>query len=317
MTYAIFRIVVAAAAVVISAATSRAEDVKIPGKLAAVKGARLAKFVSKSAPGTFPIPAPGSADDPTIAGALLRVFDTDEPGAGEVSFLLDQSGWTGLGNPAGSKGYKYKGRNDAVDPDPKGACRTVLLKEKVIKAVCGGSAVTLAPPFSAAAGIRLGILAGSTAARYCATFGGEEKRNDATITKRKNASAPSECAGVPQDRRPCGDTAYACHGECPEGQACHTDPVGEGSCICLTVSAVPCQDTGGFPVPGMCGGACPDGLSCATIDVTLEPLNISCACIPSDAVACAESSAPACGGTCPSGLACHAGGVGNFSCVCT
>jgi hypothetical protein len=317
MAYETIRIVIAATVLVLSAVTARAEDFKIPGKLAAVKGAKLAKFVSKSAPGTFPLPAPGSAEDPTIAGALLRMFDTDDPGAGEASFVLDQSGWTGLGNPAGSAGYKYSGKNDLLDPDPNGTCRIVLLKEKVIKAVCGGAAVTLTPPFSGSEGIRLGILAGSMAARYCATFGGELKRNDSTIAKRKNAPAPSECAGVPQDRRPCGDTAYACHGECPNGLTCSANPIGEGSCVCVTPSAVPCEDTGGFPMPVMCGGACPDGLSCATIDINTESFIISCGCIPSDAVACAESSAPACGATCPSGLTCQAGGLGNFSCVCS
>jgi hypothetical protein len=66
----------------------------------------------------------------------------------------------------------------------------------------------------------------------------------------------------------------------------------------------------------VCGGTCPDGLSCATIHFDISAFEITCACIPSDAVACAESSAPACGGTCPGGLSCQAGGFGSFSCVC-
>jgi hypothetical protein len=58
-------------------------------------------------------------------------------------------------------------------------------------------------------------------------------------------------------------------------------------------------------------------LSCSTIDVDdSSPFEIYCGCIPSDAVACAESSAPTCGGECPPGLTCQAGGFGNFSCAC-
>jgi len=311
-------IVIAGAVLALSAAAHGA-DVTIPGKISLVKPAKLAKFLSKSAPGSpFPLPAAGSAEDPTLSGAQLRVFDTEQPGAGEVSFLLDQSGWTALGVSAGSTaaGYKYKGKDDILDPDPSGTCKIVLLKEKIIKAVCKGSAVALTTPFSASEGIRLGIPAGTASLRYCATFGGDESSNNAALMKRTHAPAPDACAGVPQDRRPCGDTELACHGECPVGQVCTVNPIGPGSCECAPESAVPCEDTGGFPAPNLCGGNCPDGLACATIDFDTGSLDIFCGCIPSDAVACAESSAPACGGICPPGLTCQSGGLGNFSCVC-
>jgi hypothetical protein len=292
------------------------DDVTISGKVAVVKPQTLAKFVSKSGPSPFPLPASGSPQDPTVGGAVLRIFDTDDPGAGDVTFLLDASGWDGLGTPAGSAGYKYRGKDDAVDPDPKGTCPVILLKENVIKAVCKSPAVALTTPFAASEGIRLGLPAGTAALRYCATFGGDEKRNNETLTKRKNAAAPLECAGAPQDRRPCGDTALACHGTCPPGETCTQNPVGPGACECAPEVVTPCADTGGFPMPGLCGGTCPDGLSCATIYFDIGSFEVDCACVPSDAVACAESSAPACGGTCPTGLSCQSGGFGNFSCVC-
>jgi hypothetical protein len=298
------------------AAAARGEDVTVPGIVTVVKPQSLAKFVSKSGLSPFALPAPGSGHDPTLAGAVLRIFDTDDPGAGDVSFPLDASGWEGLGNPAGSAGYKYRGKDDAVDPDPQGTCKVVLLKKKVIKGVCKSPAVALAPPFAASEGVRLGITAGTVSLRYCATFGGAEKRNDTTLMKRKGAPAPLECAGAPQDRRPCGDTELACHGVCAAGQVCAQNPVGPGACICIPETAVPCQDTGGAPAPGLCGGACPDGLSCATIFFDIDEFEVECACIPSDAVGCGESSAPSCAGTCPSGLSCQAGGFGSFSCVC-
>lgn len=174
-----------------------AADLPISGKVTVVKGSKLAKFVSKSKqqPGQSPfsIPTPGSLEDPTIGGAVVQFFDTNSAGAGLASFELDASGWAGLGNPPGSKGYKYKGKEDVNDPDPSGTCKTVLLKEKVIKATCKGSAVTLMPPYVGEAGVVLGIPAGSAAVRYCASFDGTTQKNDTKLLKRKDASPPSEC----------------------------------------------------------------------------------------------------------------------------
>ena len=69
-------------------------------------------------------------------------------------------------------------------------CRIVLVREKVIKGVCHGSGVTLTPPFTGEVGI---VLTLGTTDRYCAQFGGDEVRNDATLTRRKNATAPEVC----------------------------------------------------------------------------------------------------------------------------
>ncbi len=176
-----------------------AVDNPIPGKVTVVKAGKLIKFVSKSKPiepATFPLPAPGSADDPTVSGAELRVFDRFGAG-GDVTFNLDNSGWTGLGDPPGSSGYKYKGKDDTSDPDPKGTCRIVLIKEKVIKGVCKGASVTLTTPFGGPEEIILGIPAGSAAFRYCAEFGGEEKRNDSKTMKRQDAPVPGACPVIP------------------------------------------------------------------------------------------------------------------------
>jgi len=64
------------------------------------------------------------------------------------------------------------------------------VRQKVAKGVCVGTAVTLTPPFSGDIGIVLSL---GTTDRYCARFGGDESRNDATLTKRKNAPAPGAC----------------------------------------------------------------------------------------------------------------------------
>jgi len=46
------------------------------------------------------------------------------------------------------------------------------------------------PPFTGDVGIVLSL---GLTDRYCAQFGGDEVRNDATLTKRKNAPAPGAC----------------------------------------------------------------------------------------------------------------------------
>ena len=166
----------------------------IPGRIVVVKPGKLVKFVSKSkpiAPAVFPIPVPGSTNDPTLDGATLRIFDTSGATAGDVTYDLPSSGWKGLGNPPGVKGYKYKGRN-AVPVDD--TCKIVLVKEKVIKAVCKGAQVTLTPPFAGPAGIVLDV--GSASIRYCAEFGGQERKNDVKLMKRKDAPTPAQCSDV-------------------------------------------------------------------------------------------------------------------------
>lgn len=174
------------------AAPALALDVTIPAKIGAVKPGKLAKVVAKSATG-FALPAPGSAEDPSLGGADLRLFDSALGGAGSVRISLGAAGWSGLGNPAGSKGYKYKGKADPGSP-----CSAVLIKPKVIKAVCKGAAITLAPPFAGELGVDLAIPAGTTAARrYCAALGGTTAKNDATQLKRTDAPAPAQCAESP------------------------------------------------------------------------------------------------------------------------
>ena len=173
-------------------------DMPISAKVTVVKPGKLAKLVSKSDTG-FTLPAPGSAEDPTLHGATLTFFDTDLFGAGSASFTLDASGWAGLGQPAGQKGYRYKGQDDLSG----GACASVLIKGSVIKAVCKGAEVTLTPPFANTEGVLLGMPAGTASSlRYCAELGGTEKKNDAKVMKRADASAPATCPELPSAFHP-------------------------------------------------------------------------------------------------------------------
>jgi hypothetical protein len=118
-------------------------DELMPGRTAIVKPGVLAKFVAKPPTGAaFDLPNLGvSGNDPTIEGGVLRLFDTG--GSDNDIYSLPAPGWKGLGNPAGGTGFKYKGTGQPGDP-----CRIVLVKAKVVKAVCRGSGVTLTPGFT-------------------------------------------------------------------------------------------------------------------------------------------------------------------------
>jgi hypothetical protein len=139
----------------------------------------LAQFVSRPDVAALP------AIDVVAQGGTLRFFDTGATAGDDTYNLPAGSRWRGLGNPAGMKGYRYRGAGDAADP-----CKVVLVKETILKAICKGSGVTLRPPFTGDVGIVLSL---GTTDRYCARFGGDEARNDATLTKRRNAPPPGAC----------------------------------------------------------------------------------------------------------------------------
>jgi hypothetical protein len=161
-------------------------DELAPGRIVIIKPGTLAKFVSKPTSGSFDLP--DATNDPRTEGGTLQIFDTGAAG-GDNTYTLPTTGWTGLGNPAGSKGYKYKGAGSPTDP-----CRVVIVKSAVVKAVCKGSAVTLTVPFAGNVGIVLTV--GTDSKRYCASFGGTSV-GSSTLIKRKSAPAPGSCPAAP------------------------------------------------------------------------------------------------------------------------
>lgn len=165
------------------AGSGTCDEHPIPGKLAMVKATRLVKFVAKPAVlgDDFPLPTA----DAVVDGGALRVFDSTGAAGHDVYDLPAGANWRGLGNPPGSSGYEYRGAGEGDDP-----CKIVLVKRNVLKGICRGTSVTLAPPFLGVMNITLTV-AGSD--RYCVQFGGHETRNDATLTKRKDAPAAGAC----------------------------------------------------------------------------------------------------------------------------
>ena len=181
-------ILLAATAVLSATATAGAVDRPIAGHVLKVRQGQEIRFVAKSSAG-FPLPAPGSSADPTLGGARLELLDTASGGAGALTRRLSASGWTGLGYPAGSRGYRYRGSR-AVPADA--LCSAVVVTRHAIKLVCKGAGVILAPPFAGAAALALST--GDGADRYCTEFGGGVQRNDASGFRARDAPAPASCA---------------------------------------------------------------------------------------------------------------------------
>jgi hypothetical protein len=154
---------------------------QLPGRVTVIKLGKRAEFVAKPIAGhRFALPAA----DPMTVGASLRIFDLADTAGDDTYSLPPGAAWKALGNPSGSKGFKYVGAGTPSDP-----CKLVL-KPTVVRAVCKGCGVRLAPPFGGDIGIVLSL---GTTDRYCAQFGGAVVKNAGKLTRRENAPAPRAC----------------------------------------------------------------------------------------------------------------------------
>src|SRR5438093_3514393 len=91
-------------------------DELMPGRIVLIKTGTVVKFTAKPPPGeTFDLPDT-PANDPTTEGGVLHIFDTADPAQDNTYTLPAGSGWTGLGNPPGSTGFKYVGAMTLADP---------------------------------------------------------------------------------------------------------------------------------------------------------------------------------------------------------
>ena len=157
----------------------------MPGRIILIRTGVVAKFIAKAVP-LFDLP--DTSNSPVAEGGTLSIFDIDGTSADE--YALPASRWQALGSPAGSSGYKYRGAGTLTDP-----CRIVLVKARVVKAVCKGEGVQIPTPVNGDVGVVLDI--GTDTKTYCARFGGAEIRNDATLLKRKAAPTPVVCPAPP------------------------------------------------------------------------------------------------------------------------
>ncbi|HSV05327.1 MAG TPA: hypothetical protein VLI07_02370 [Candidatus Binatus sp.] len=173
-----------------SARAADEPDELMPGTSFLVRTGTLAKFLARPpAGGAFDLPDT-PANDPRTEGGMLHIFDTRA--LDDNSYNLPAgSGWKGLGNPAGSAGFKYTAAQTLSDP-----CTVVIVEPHAVKAVCKGPGVALTPPFVGRAGVVLTVGTGSK--RYCASFGGRDVRNRSEGVIRRAAPPPDACLTPPK-----------------------------------------------------------------------------------------------------------------------
>jgi hypothetical protein len=156
-------------------------DEALPGtslRLEAKKGGGTKLRLAAEPAGSLELPAAEHA--PTEGGATLTVSDGAAVGSA-LAFDLPAAGWEALGKPPGASGWRFRGAKG----DP---CRKVRLGDQGLRARCEGAGLALP-----AAGPVEVVFTASAAKRYCATFGGTEKRNDAKRLQRVKAAS----AGCP------------------------------------------------------------------------------------------------------------------------
>ncbi len=107
--------------------------------------------------------------DPTVGGAVVRVVNPN--GNDDAVLNLPAENWAGLGNPAGSKGYRYKDRD--------GVCRAAKIKPgRLLKVVCRGAGIDFSLDEPTQGALTATFQAGRDRA-FCMEFGGRIKEKQA------------------------------------------------------------------------------------------------------------------------------------------
>ena len=170
-----------AAALVMSTAAVGADQL-VPGSRLSLKvgnnGREKLSFKSK---GSFTIPVPGSADDPSQHGATLQIVN---PGTSEsFTFSLPQTHWSMT--PSGSL-YKY--RDSALAE--AGKVKIAIIKGRQLKVSGKKVGITLDESSQGA----LAVVLTSGTIRYCARFDDGSVRRDAPGSfSAKGAPPPGAC----------------------------------------------------------------------------------------------------------------------------
>lgn len=168
------------------------------------------------------------AGNPTAGGATLFVAGLACTGpdclvsGSSGSIHLPAAKWSGLGNPPGSSGYRYKDKDST-----EGGVRVALLKAGKLALKATGSNWPWLPA-GGEDGIVVTLQVGAN--RYCAEFGGTEKDNEPGLLSYRDADAPPSCRALcgndilESDETCDGADADACAGLCQTDCTC-PDPV--------------------------------------------------------------------------------------------
>ena len=185
----------------LSALTSRlalaAPDVLVPCKKLLVKVDKIdpmsgtVKFVCKAPKGvSFALPQFTSSPVDGSFGTGLQIRDLGS-NLYIAAWVLTQGGWSGMGNPAGSKGFRYRNHSAGAP------CRVVVVTTKRITGNCRANIGPGTLPVVGDVAIRLHFAGDAADSRdYCAQLGGTGVRNDAAALLRKDSPAPAICPPV-------------------------------------------------------------------------------------------------------------------------
>lgn len=200
------------------AGDARAHDATIP-----ISG-KILKIDTRKEPAKHKVTFVASKDvalhpthDPrtTTTQILLRWTGEAGVGAGRTDLLtLDPAKWAGLGNPAGSKGYKYVDKEQTV-----GGIKKVLFKPGnkggLLKIIAGGENFPWeidGPQDSTWVHYR------SEDEWHCAELGGDVKKSETGFYVAKKAPAPTACPD-----QVCGNGILELTEECDDGNATDDD----------------------------------------------------------------------------------------------
>jgi hypothetical protein len=154
--------------------------------------AKVRKLALDSRDPVLFVPSPGGSSDPRLHGVVLELVSST---SGERSYAaLPAAGWTGLGDPAGAEGYRYRDSKRAWGP-----CGAAKLRPGRLSASCRGRAIafSLDEPNQTALAGRLHFAGGDL---ICTEFGGAIRNNQSTVTQgagiflAEDAPPPSACA---------------------------------------------------------------------------------------------------------------------------
>lgn len=133
-------------------------DDLITGTSLVIKPGNLAKL---SGEGTLDLP--DAANAPNVQGGTLVFFDAG--GTARDAYHLPAKGWKGLGKPAGTMGWQYKGKVSEDNP-----CTAVKVTPKTVTATCKCRLLAVPSP------LRHGFPLGGSVRGVCAEDVAHEER---------------------------------------------------------------------------------------------------------------------------------------------
>lgn len=149
-------------------------------------------FISRGPPGepgSVSIPAWGSENDPSLAGAQLQIYRVGSAPSGVATLPLPAAGWQRTGKSS-KQGYRYKDKSQAHGP-----IRKVILKDGLLKIVgkgAGGYSLVNAPQGELAVRLLVGENK-SICAAVPARAPAEALDTSSRFLGIKNTPAPATC----------------------------------------------------------------------------------------------------------------------------